>query len=89
MYLKIDVKAGSVLMLVYIKTAALVKRRALCGNCRFSMECCRVYESWKKDVWARAMGCSCWSIHLPSPCGRLVTSKQTGRMGKCPFIMGL
>ena len=89
MYSEIDVRAGSVLILVYIEMASLVKRRALCGNCRFSREWRRVYESWKKDGWAWAMGCSCWSTHLPSLCGRLVTLEQTGHVGKCPFIMGL
>ena len=89
MYSEIDVRAGVVLMLVYIETASLVNRRALCGKLRCVREWYRVYESWKKDGWARAMGCSCWSTHLPSPCGRLVTSEHTGRVVKCPFTVGL
>ncbi len=64
MHSEIDVRAGSVLMLVYIKMVLLVKRRALCGNCRFLREWRRVYESWKKDGWARAMGCSCWFFRV-------------------------
>lgn len=80
MYSDIVVRAGLVLMLVYIATASLVKRRALGGSWRVLRDWRKEYESWKKDGWVRAIGWSCWSTHFPSPCGRLVTSEQTGRV---------
>jgi hypothetical protein len=46
MYSEIDVRAGVVLMLVYIEMASLVNRRALSGKSRVSREWRKVYESW-------------------------------------------
>ncbi len=83
-------RAGSVLMLVYIDVASLVKRMALDGRVPSAMRrSFSTKESLKYDGWARAIGRSISEIHFPNPCGRLLTSEHTGRVGHRPSFIPL
>ena len=80
--------AGSVRMLVYIDLALAVKKSAFDGRVRLDSVVLSAKESLKYEGCACAMGCSWRSTHLPSPCGRLLTSEH-GRVGYRPLVGGL
>ena len=86
---EIACRAASVGMLVYMEVASHVKRSAPEGRESRSMLFLRVKESLKYDCWCWATGWSIWSTHFPRPCGRLLTSEQTGRVGHLPFDIPL